>query len=266
MHQAALALHFFTQTLKARMAYRYDFLMQCFSALAANATGLIVVSVIFQKTETLGDWKKAEVIFIYGLAMLSQALFGLVSTTFWQFPNRYVMNGEMDRLLIRPVNPLLQLMMENLEFEELPSLILGLLLIGFSASSLGLAWSPAKVLILSLDAVSAALMLVGVFLALTTLSFWFEDRVAITPPVFNLLAFGRYPLTIFHRSVQMLLSTVIPFGFLAFYPATFFLTSNSRSAEFSLFAWMTPLVGVGSFAVGCAVWSIGVRAYRSTGS
>ena len=36
-----------------------------------------------------------------------------------------------------------------------------------------------------------------IFLLLSTFSFWFEDRIGVHPPVWNLIAFGRYPLSIY---------------------------------------------------------------------
>ena len=66
--------------------------------------------------------------------------------------------------------------------------------------------------------VCGAAIYMAVFLILTAVSFWFEDRVGIVPPVFNMLTFGRYPLTIYNVFIQFLLSWIIPFGFASFYP------------------------------------------------
>ncbi len=37
-----------------------------------------------------------------------------------------------------------------------------------------------------------------------------EDRVGVIPPVYNMLAFGRYPLSIYSPMIQFLLSWIIP--------------------------------------------------------
>ena len=51
----------------------------------------------------------------------------------------------------------------------------------------------------------ASVIYVSVFLMLTTVSFWFEDRIGVHPPVWNMMAFGRYPLTIYSPVVQFFL-------------------------------------------------------------
>ena len=53
---------------------------------------------------------------------------------------------------------------------------------------------------------------------LSCASFWFEDRIGLHPPAWNLLAFGRYPLTIYSGGIQFFLSWIVPFGFATFYP------------------------------------------------
>ena len=61
------------------------------------------------------------------------------------------------------------------------------------------------------------------------------------------------------------LSFILPFGFAAFYPATFFLPGADR-AEFLIEFCLTPLVGLGVLCFGYWIWSLGVRRYESTGT
>lgn len=257
--------HFLVQALKTRMAYRWDFFVDCISGLAADATGLITVTVILANTQALGEWSRWEVAFIYGVAMLSQALFGFVGHL-WGFANRYIIEGEFDRVLMRPVNPLVQIMLENVQFEEFPSVLLGVVVVYASSVKLGIVWGAGDVLLLALFVVSGAMVLIGIFLAVIATGFWFEDRVGLVPPVFNLMAFGKYPLTIFHPLVRFTLSFLIPFGFMAFYPATHFLSGGGSVSEFTVFCYLTPLVALLVFYIGYSVWRLGIRSYRSTGS
>ena len=74
--------------------------------------------------------------------------------------------------------------------------------------------------------------------------------------------FSRYPITIFSPLVRFILTFVLPFAWVAFYPATYFIGSE----EFRGIAGLTPLVGIAVFALGYFIWSRGVRNYASTGS
>ena len=109
---------------------------------------------------------------------------------------------------------------------------------------------------------SASLVYMGVFLAITSVSFWAEDRMGLAPPVYNLIRFSRYPITIYSLPIRFLLTFVLPFAWVAFYPATWFL----GSAEFGRLALLTPLVGLTVFGGAVLIWQRGVRNYASTGS
>ncbi|PYQ06484.1 MAG: hypothetical protein DMF82_06195 [Acidobacteria bacterium] len=93
-------------------------------------------------------------------------------------------------------------------------------------------------------------------------SFWIEDRIGISPPVFNLMQFGRYPLTIYDAWVRVALSFVIPFAFASFYPTIRFLHREQFVAEF----WLVPLVAAISLGLALSLWTSGVARYHSTGS
>ncbi|HEY6930569.1 MAG TPA: ABC-2 family transporter protein, partial [Thermoanaerobaculia bacterium] len=101
-----------------------------------------------------------------------------------------------------------------------------------------------------------------IFIGLTATSFWIEDRIGISPPVFNLMQFGRYPLTIYDAWVRFALSFLIPFAFASFYPTARFL----HRAEFLREFWGVPLVAAVSLTLALSIWKAGVARYHSTGS
>jgi hypothetical protein len=88
------------------------------------------------------------------------------------------------------------------------------------------------------------------------------NRIGISPPVFNLMQFGRYPLTIYDAWVRFALSFVIPFAFASFYPTARFL----HRPEFRLYFWSVPAVAAVSLAIALSLWRSGVARYHSTGS
>jgi ABC-2 type transport system permease protein len=185
-----------------------------------------------------------------------------VSPNLWAFSERHLVEGRFDRVLLRPVNPLFQVLFESFNVPALNEIALGLLLMGAAGARLGLVPSALDVVAFPVLAVSAAAIYVGIFVVLTAVSFWFEDRLGVGPPVYNMIRFARYPVTIYHPAVRALLSWIIPFAFAAFYPATRFL----HVSEFAVFAAITPLVGAVCLAAAVAVFRLGMRRYTSTGS
>lgn len=259
---ARVARLYVAQVLKTRLQYRGDFLVECAASILSQACGLIVVGIIFRNVPLLRGWTRSEVFFIYGFALTAQALFEAVADGFYWFADRYVRRAEMDRVLLRPLHPLFQILLENFNLEFVGDLVLGVAVLVVAGSSLDVPPTALDWLLLAGMLPGAVLTLTGVFLALASASFWLEDKVGILPPVYNLLAFGRYPLTIYHPALRALLSWVLPFGFVAFYPATGII---GRS-EFSACFWATPVVGLVVFLLGHAVFRLGLRRYTSAGS
>ena len=111
-------------------------------------------------------------------------------------------------------------------------------------------------------ALCAGVIYVSVFLMLTTVSFWFEDRIGVHPPVWNVIAFGRYPLSIYSGVVQFFLCWIIPFGLASFYPSVRMLGRSVRPE----YAPLVPVVAFVFLFLAVGLWSIGTRCYSSTGS
>jgi ABC-2 type transport system permease protein len=253
---------YFAQYFKVRLAYKADFFIAFFSSMAATVLGFGFVLVLFTKIPRLQGWSFYEILFLYAFSLIPLGFFNVVSWNLYEFGDIYIIQGRFDRILLRPINTLFQVLFEKFRIESLQEVITGLLVLSLASSRLGHRWAAADFVWFPLMILSGAVIYLAVFLILTAVSFWFEDRVGIVPPVFNMLTFGRYPLTIYSVFIQFLLSWIIPFGFASFYPTTHFLDRS----EFKVYFYLVPLVAASFFALACLIWNRGVRNYSSTGS
>jgi len=260
-HLRLFALYF-AQYGKVRLAYKADFFIAFFSSMAATVIGFGFVLVLFTKIPQLQGWSFDEILFLYAFSLIPLGFFNVVSWNLYEFGDVYIIQGRFDRILLRPVNTLFQVLFEKFRIESLQEVLTGILVLSVAAKHLGYHWALADYFWFPLMVVSAGAIYLAVFLILTAVSFWFEDRVGIVPPVFNMLTFGRYPLTIYSVFIQFMLSWIIPFGFASFYPTTHFL----HRTEFKIYFQLVPVVAAAFFALACLVWARGVRNYSSTGS
>jgi ABC-2 type transport system permease protein len=257
-----LFLLYFAQYTKVRLAYKADFIIAFFSSMAATVLGFGFVLVLFSKIPRLQDWSFEEVLFLYGFSLIPLGFFNVISWNLYDFGELYIIEGRFDRVLLRPVATLFQVAFEKFRLESFQEVVTGAAVISIAARRLHLAWHLADLFWLALTVMCGALIYFSVFLLLTAVAFWFEDRVGIVPPVFNMLTFGRYPLTIYSVFIQFLLSWIIPFGFASFYPTTHFLGRQAFTPYFHL----VPAVAASFFLLATFVWNRGVENYSSTGS
>lgn len=246
---------------KARMAYRTDFFVQVGSDLLLQAVDIIFLLVLFTRVRALGGWTFEEALFIYGFFLIPFALFNATFAALSEVGARYIYRGELDRVLVRPLGSLLQIQLELLRPQALNGVLLGVAVILVASARLEFVWTWPHVLIAVLSVMGAWLVYGGVYIAIASVNFWTQDRVGLFPIAYNLITFGRYPMTIYPALVRFLLTFVLPYGFLAFYPA-----AGIMRDEFSTLALLTPLVGLITFAVGLILWRFGLARYEGAGS
>lgn len=257
-----IVLSYCTQYMKGLLVYRADFFFQFFSDLLSQAMNLAFILVVFQHIELLEGWGKGEILFIYGFFLLPYACFNAFFSGFFEVPEKYILKGELDRILTRPVDSLLQVIMEQIELESLSGLLTGILILLYSYRLLdfNLFWWDIPILFVMV--ISATLIYGGIYIALASLAFWFEGKVALMPTIYNLSVYGRYPTTIYKGIVRFALTWVLPFAFVGFYPAALIM----KRQEFYSMAYLTPLMGTLVFVFGASLWYKGIRRYCGTGS
>lgn len=253
---------YFAQYAKVRLAYKADFIIAFFSSMSATVLGFGFVLVLFTKIPKLQDWSFYEILFLYGFSLIPLGFFNVVSWNLYEFGDIYIIEGRFDRIMLRPVDTLFQVLFEKFRLESLQEVVTGLVVVVISARQLHIPWQGVDYFWFAVMVAAGTLIYLAVFLTLTAVSFWFEDRVGIVPPVFNMLTFGRYPLTIYNVFIQFLLSWIIPFGFASFYPTTHFLGRGAFANYFHL----VPVVAIGFSLLAIFVWNRGVANYSSTGS
>src|ERR1700723_4570306 len=190
---ALLFTDYFSQYAKVRVSYRGDFFISLATSFAATVFALGFVIVLFKKVPQIGGWRFEEVLFLYGFSLIPYGFFNIISLNLYEFGNNYIIEGKFDRVLLRPVSSLFQVLFETFRIESLHEVLIGLFAIHYAGARLGLHWTIAKSALLLFWGLCGGVIYISVFLLLSSLSFWFEDRLGVHPPFWNLFAFGRYP-------------------------------------------------------------------------
>lgn len=246
---------------KVRLAYRGDFALNAIGDLLVAGIGVVFLWAVFSHVPDIKGWAFHEILFIWGLGETAAGLFFVLFQGLWALNQQYILRGELDRVLLRPLDPYTQIMLDHLNLEDLPVALLGLGLVAWAVPGLPpISWL--QWLMLPVFIASGVLVLAGVLTAFSSLGFRVLHRGTAVGLVYQASAFNRYPLDIFARPLQRLLTWVLPFAFVAFFPATWYL----GRLEWLPWAMAQPLVGLGVFGLAIALWRRGMRHYRSPGS
>lgn len=259
---ALLFYDYFTQYAIVRVSYRGDFVISLLTSFAATIFALLFVVVLFQKTSQLAGWRFEEILFLYGFSLIPYGIFNIISLNLYDFGNTYIIEGKFDRVLLRPVSSLFQVLFETFRIESVQEIATGIFCVVYASTRLHVVWTLSKVGLFVFFGCCAGVVYISVFLILTTVTFWWEDRIGVHPPVWNVIAFGRYPLSIYSGVVQFFLCWIVPFGLASYYPSVRLL-GRSVTPEY---APLVPVVAVAFFVLALFLWNAGTRHYSSTGS
>lgn len=254
--------HFLSAQLKTMMEYRVDFLVGALSVCLMNFASVFFISVVFDHIPNLHGWSFYEVLFIYGIACLGRSIHHIFFDNLWTLGSEYIRPGSFDRVLIRPLNPLFQIIAERVQQDGFGQLIVGACVFGTAVRHLPIAWTVSKVLLLPVMILSSGMIFSGLNLFFATFSFWMVDSLPLMFATFNISDFARYPITIYNGAVRMVLTWIVPYAFTAFFPAALFLDHR----EYVRVALAAPLVAVSVCVLAYAFWRRGLKDYRSTGS
>lgn len=258
-----LMLEYLKNYVKTRLTYRADFWVEVFSDLLQQGMNLVFILVVFQHTPLLGGWSQAEVIFVYGFFMIP---YGVFSSFFsiWNFSERYIVKGEMDRVLTRPAHSLFQVLLENVDPPSLVGSFVGAIIMAVCWNDLGLVLHWTDLFVLIVFIIGAVFIYGGIYTGLSAISFFSDAPTGIVPLIYNIQNYGRYPINIYNKMIRFVLTWMLPFAFVGVIPASYFLAP--KEDNIALLAMLTPLMGAIVFGVGLTVWNIGVKRYRGAGS
>jgi ABC-2 type transport system permease protein len=261
----ALCWHYGVQKQKMDMAYRADWYFSVIVSLGYTGLQLFFLWALFSRTRSIGGWSLPEVILMFGFSQLS---FGYFSVAFFELANNmadyYILEGNLDRPLLRPFSPLAQLVMENINLRDSQVILKGMAIVWWALAHLDPPQAMTLPIFLGCNALAiiGALVYAGVFLIVCSLNFWVKDRVGLVNPLFSVNEASRYPMTIYSPMVQGIFTYAIPFAFCAFYPAAFF-TDPEHWRNWLL---LGPVMAATGLSLGILFFHRGLRVYESTGS
>lgn len=252
---------FVIQRFKILMEYRLNFFIGSVSTMILQAASLAAIWVVMRQIPSLNGWSFYEVILIYGLLTMGESITHMFADNLWTIGWNYIRSGDFDRFLVRPIDPLFHLLADRFCHDGIGNFITGAVLIGVSMKNLGIAFTPLHLLYLVVSVLSGGLIFIALNLITATTAFWLTESIPVTQVIFNLNEFAKYPLSIYHQGIRILLTWIIPYGFVSFYPASYLL-----GRDVGVLVWLSPVVAGIFLFIAYRIWLFGLKHYSGTGS
>lgn len=254
--------YYFKQYWKTRLVYKADFAVGFVAQLINLGASLAFLTLLFTQVESLNGWTFNEMLFLAGVGGFIMNFHHIFMFNMFSLED-YVVEGKMDRFLVRPLSPLFQVYADEVSDNNLSKLIANAALILYSANMIGLNLFTLSNLAYSIAFLASGVLVFGAaYMAFATTSFWTGKSRSAIWLIFRLSEYRRYPYSIYATAIQVVLVTAIPIAFASFFPATYFLERPGWRT------WQLISIAAGPvlYVLAYGFWKIGLGNYSSTGS
>lgn len=252
--------------IRSTMAYRVSFALTTVVNFLVTGLDFLAILLMFSQVDVIGGWPLPEVALLYGLSCLAFGIADLAIGSMERLGQR-VRDGTLDTLLVRPVPVLAQVAADRFALRRLGRITQSVLVLGYALSAVDIAWTPVKLALLPLAALSGAGIFCAVFVAGAAFQFVAQDASEVQ----NAFTYGgttllQYPPTVFGRELVRGVVFVLPLAFVNWVPAAYLLGRPLPGGLPEWAAFAPPVVAAGCLALAGLAWRAGLKSYRSTGS
>jgi ABC-2 type transport system permease protein len=243
------------------LQYRANFFIQLFQSILSLGTGLVVLSIVFTYTDSLGGWSRPELLAVYGVFFLMGGIMGtMIVPNMWQFMDD-VREGNLDYTLTKPEDSQVLISVRQFAVWRLVDVILGSIVLAVAISQIGREASLWTAFAFIVTLILGVVMVYSVLLMSSTLAFWFVRVWELMEMFQSIFQAGRWPVGLYPEWLRMGLTYLIPVAFAVTVPAQ------------ALTGRLTPqlLAGTALFTIAIAfvarrVWMFGLKHYSGASS
>lgn len=241
------------------------FVIYVLSEIVASLGGISAMVLLSQRFAGIGAWTQAQVLFMLGYALLARGVVDVMFNYNVLFISRRLGRGQLDHTLIQPQPLWMALLTEGFApFSGSAGLISGIALTGWALSRLGLHPGPGWWALLGVQLLASVTIVTAFSYTWGTLAFW-APRAAeeINSSTMRLVEqLKPFPLDGLSAPLTFGLLTILPVGFVAWYPCRTLLGLDA--SPLGLAAAPLAALVFGMIAVIC--FQRGLRHYGQTGS
>lgn len=246
--------------LKSRAEYRVDFAVGVVTAVLSQLSALAFYWVVWTQAPELGGWQASSLLFLFGTTALVLGVSELFVNGIWWLP-WYILGGELDRLLVSPVNSLVFLLTARPELHALGNIASGAAVIALSfqlAPPPLLAYGLVPLWVVCGSVVYTSALVLAACLSFRVVGPWSQHYMI----VHHLLNASRYPASIYPGWLKFGLLFAFPIATATFVPGQWL-----RGEASALLAVGAPVTAaVVSLVVAHFTWQKALNGYESTGS
>lgn len=239
-------------------AYRANFILGMIVCLLSNVIFPLVTLLIYQSGASFEGWDMYEVLIIQSIFTISQGISGMFFSGIVWSTMGYVEEGNLEIVLIKPVNCLFYLLATNFNISDVGIVLGGLTIFIIAVIKIGHIVLINALLCFFMFVIGIFVML-GIMLLMAATSFKWVSNSRI-PEIYESVAnLGNYPQSIFPRWIVGITSFIMPVAMIGFFPA------NALLGKMEPWMYLSIIPCALFLGFGIALYQYMVRLYEGVG-
>lgn len=251
---------------KSRSQYKFSFFMGIVANFYCYFVTYLTYWVLIQGIGSVGGWDFYDLSILYGLSLLS---YSICATLMWYTVYNLegiIQRGELDIFLVRPQKILNQLIWQRFGETAIGQIIVTLIFLTVAFVQKSTHFSLIKVLYLVLALCGGVMIQCSGMILIGAFSFWTVKSKEIGNILYyDIRDMTKYPLIVFPKWIQIVLTFIFPWAFINYYPSIILLDKKSNNIEL-LLGLLVPIVGIIFLKIALNIFQKGVEHYSGTGN
>ena len=228
--------------------------------------GFAIIKFVVEAFGEINGWNYGQLAFLYGVSVISHALSMIFFVQGW-FMGYYVIHGEFDRYLTRPLGVLYQFFFTNINIFGVTDLIPGVLVFIYGCVKCETKVTALFVVQVIVMLIGATLIRGGIYILLGSTSFHTRSAVDFGQYTQEIMdKTTMYPISMYPESMQLILTFLIPIAWVSFFPVSSVLGIDTGIFNGLAMPFITLGVGILMMCVAGLYFNIGLKKYESAGN
>jgi len=246
-------LHFRVSVMN-EMQYRVNFFVQLAQSVVWLGSGLVVLALVFSRTDDISGWTRPELLAVMGVFTLMGGVIRAFIQPAMQRLLTDVREGTLDFVLTRPADAQLLVSVREMRIWQVLDILIGAGVLAVAVTQLEATVGLGDALAFAALLVTGAVMIYCCWLIISTGAFWLVRMENVQELFDGVYRAGQYPITIYPGWLRAGLTFVIPLGFAITAPSQA-ITSRLSAGTVTIGAVTAAALVVASRAF----WRLGVR-------
>jgi ABC-2 type transport system permease protein len=192
------------------LMFRFDFFLWATVELFWMSVNLLLISVIYEHTNSIAGWSKYEMLLLVGTSLLIQRfLMGFFWSSIFEM-GRNIRSGHFDYFLAQPGNILFMASTRKIDLDGLVNSFVAMGVVAYAAHKLGLHPSVADLAIYALMIVCGLVIHYSMLVLSVSLAFWITSSQGMEGIYFTLSEFSRLPREAFKGLASLAFVWLVP--------------------------------------------------------